>query len=940
MVTIFVDEKQYTVAEGKNLLEACLQQGLDLPYFCWHPAMGSVGSCRQCAVRQYSDANDTRGRIVMSCMTPVSEGLRVSISEALVSEFRDTSIEVLMANHPHDCPVCEEGGECHLQDMTLLSGHTERRYQGKKKTFTNQDLGPCINHEMNRCITCYRCVRFYNDYAGDTDLAAMSSRDQVYFGRQEPGTLTSHFSGNLVEVCPTGVFTDKTLARSYSRKWDLQSAPSICTGCSLGCNISPGERHGTIKRITNRYHGEINGYFICDRGRFGYDHSNRSERYRHCLSRPGPGDSAELQISNYEECLVRVQQRLQRSDGSDLIGIGSPRATVEENFALQTLVGADNFYSPLNASEQQVMLTIVAILGQADITNPSLKDIEQADAVLILGEDLLHSAPMMALSVRQATRNRSYDMAKANRIPLWQDASVRNLAQAERSPLMVLNSHDSELDELASLTYYQAPDRLAQLVLAAAHQLDNALPAVPGLPDALQARAGQIADCLRQAKNPVILAGSSLNSVELVSAAGILASALAHDGQPAQLTFVLAEANSLGLALLTCDRPGQHLNSAISRAKATANSVAAILLNTNLYQHERAAKVDAFLTGLKQRIVLEQQPNPSAAQASILIPSTSVFETEGSLVNNEGRAQRFFAVSALPQGDIQDTWRTLVRFASRPDSDSLDPEQVLRSRLADCTRFDQLVDLLAERGGVFADWAALAPSADFRIAGMKVPRQTHRASGRTSVAAQVSVVERKQPVDLDSALAFTMEGAQHQVPSALATNSWAPGWNSNESIHKFQAEINGALQGGDPGVRLTLPAYQYQDDANRIPSVGSPGQIWAVKRSHFFAGEEYSSYSPALLERASPARVQMHPDLAASLGLAPGDIARVTLAGQSALLTVACNAKLATTVITLPADQQTLAQLPLALLPGTAALILHQAYSPELKLTDLGSADE
>lgn len=210
MATIHVDGKEYEVNGADNLLEACLSLGLDIPYFCWHPALGSVGACRQCAVKQYQNAEDTRGRLVMSCMTPASDGTFISIDDAEAKQFRESVVEWLMTNHPHDCPVCEEGGNCHLQDMTVMTGHSFRRYRFTKRTHRNQDLGPFISHEMNRCIACYRCVRYYKDYADGTDLGVYGAHDNVYFGRPEDGVLESEFSGNLVEVCPTGVFTDKT----------------------------------------------------------------------------------------------------------------------------------------------------------------------------------------------------------------------------------------------------------------------------------------------------------------------------------------------------------------------------------------------------------------------------------------------------------------------------------------------------------------------------------------------------------------------------------------------------------------------------------------------------------------------------------------------------------------------------------------------------------
>ena len=256
--TIYIEGKPYQVEEKWNLLRACLSLGFDIPYFCWHPALGSVGSCRQCAVKLFKDEDDTQGTIVMSCMTPIKEGMRISIEDPDVREFRASVIEWLMANHPHDCPVCDEGGECHLQDMTVLTGHTYRAYRFGKRTHRNQDLGPFVNHEMNRCIACYRCVRFYREHAGGRDFDVFGAHDDVYFGRYEDGVLENEFSGNLVEICPTGVFTDKTFKQHYTRKWDLQTAPSICIHCGLGCNTIPGERYGLLRRIRNRYHGEVN----------------------------------------------------------------------------------------------------------------------------------------------------------------------------------------------------------------------------------------------------------------------------------------------------------------------------------------------------------------------------------------------------------------------------------------------------------------------------------------------------------------------------------------------------------------------------------------------------------------------------------------------------------------------------------------------------------
>src|SRR3546814_551397 len=242
--------------------------------------MGSVGACRQCAIKSFKDEEDGKGKLVMSCMEPVRDGTRISISDSEAVEFRAGVIEWLMTNHPHDCAICDEGGSCHLQDMTVMSGHNYRRFRFNKRTYQNQYLGPFLNHEMNRCIHCYRCVRFYKDYAGGTDLDAMGAHNHVYFGRSEDGVLENEFSGNLVEVCPTGVFTDKSLKQHYSRKWDMTNAPSVCQGCGAGCNIIASARYGELRQISSRFNGEVNGYFICARGRFGYEFVNSKNRNR------------------------------------------------------------------------------------------------------------------------------------------------------------------------------------------------------------------------------------------------------------------------------------------------------------------------------------------------------------------------------------------------------------------------------------------------------------------------------------------------------------------------------------------------------------------------------------------------------------------------------------------------------------------------------------
>jgi NADH-quinone oxidoreductase subunit G len=418
--------------------------------------LGSVGACRLCAVKKYAGTEDKKGHIVMSCMEEVVDGMIISVKDPEVKAFRASVLESLMISHPHDCPVCDEGGECHLQDMMVMTGHTYRRYAFKKQTFFNQDLGPFVNHEMNRCIQCYRCVRFYRNYAGGKDLNVYGSANHIYFGRQKDGVLENEFSGNLVEVCPTGVFTDKTLKNNYARKWDLTNAPSVCVHCSLGCNTILGTRYGSVRRVLSRYNGSVNGFFLCDRGRFGYEFINNPGRIRQVQFKSDK--EKKTGESTLQSSLPWISTAV---TSNKMIGIGSPRASLEANHALSVLVGKKNFYHGISGDDQNLVKKAIQILSSGIAHAPSLKEIENCDTILILGEDVTNTAPMIALAVRQAARNKYLEAALKLGIRKWNDAPVREMDQDLKSPVFIASTFSTGLDELAKETYNAPSEKIA-----------------------------------------------------------------------------------------------------------------------------------------------------------------------------------------------------------------------------------------------------------------------------------------------------------------------------------------------------------------------------------------------------------------------------------------------------------------------------------------------
>ncbi len=852
MAKIHVDGKEFEADPHKNLLEECLSQGLNLPYFCWHPAIGSVGSCRQCAVKQYKDENDTRGRIVMACMTPAAEGTRISIDDPEAVQFRESIIELLMENHPHDCPVCDEGGECHLQDMTVMTGHAYRRFRFDKRTYNNQYLGPLINHEMNRCIQCYRCVRFYRDFAGGRDFDVFAAHNHVYFGRHQDGVLENEFSGNLVEVCPTGVFTDKTFKQHFTRKWDLQTAPSVCVHCGLGCNTIPGERYGELRRIRNRYNEDVNGYFLCDRGRYGYEFVNSERRILQPRLKLGPDGDAVVTPTN--DVLQHMGGLL--GGGKRAIGIGSPRASLEANFALRTLVGEDRFFGGWSELEAGLAARALALLRDGPARSTSLREAEQADAVLVLGEDLTNTAPMLALSLRQAVRRQPMARVAALGIPDWDDAAVRELLQEERGPLFVATPSETKLDDVARETWRAAPQDIARLGFAVAHLIDDKSPAVPALTSEIAALAKRIAEALKDAERPLIVSGTSSADPTVMEAAAHVAWALCAQGIAAGLTLTVPEPNSLGLALMGA--PGLD---AAAHALEHDSADTLIVLENDLSRRVSPSTLSSLLEAAKHIIVIDHLESPMTASAEVVLPAATFAEGDGTLINNEGRAQRFFQVF-IPEADVTESWRWIQRLMVAAGSES-----------PSWSDLDEVTRAMAEAMPALASAAEAAPPSTYRLVGQKIPRQPRRYSGRTAMLADVTVHEPKPPDDPDTPLAFSMEGATVEPPPALLSGYWSPGWNSVQSLNKFQAEVGGPLRGGHVGVRLIEPAEGVSPTYTKhVPQKfeARSDEALVVPRYHIFGSEELSVHAPGLAELAPEPYLALNPDDAERLGLAGG----------------------------------------------------------------------
>ena len=425
------------------------------------------------------------------------------------------------------------------------------------------------------------------------------------------------------------------------------------------------------------------------------------------------------------------------------------------------------------------------MLRTGPVRTPSLRQIERMDAVLILGEDATNFSPMLDLALKQlAKRQPMKELLPKARVPEWDDAAVRELIQDRRGPFYVATPAATKLDGIATQTYRGGPADIARLGQAVARELGVAGDPIPDLSDDVKTLAGEIAEALKAADKPLVVAGTGLGSAETIRAAADVANALVAAGKSAGLFLTQAESNSLGVAMLG----GGSLESALGEVReGRADTV--IVLENDLYRRAPADKIDALFATAKHVIAIDSLLNPTTERAEIALSGATYAESDGTLVNNEGRAQRFLQIFVPGSGSVQESWRWLHDVA------------VAMEKLPSgaWVNLDAVIASMVQAHPQLAAVAEVTPPATFRIAGQRIARQPRRISGRTAILANLSVHEPRPPSDPDTPLSFTMEGFQGQPPSPLITQFWSPGWNSNQSLNKFQEEIAGPLRGGDPG---------------------------------------------------------------------------------------------------------------------------------------------
>jgi NADH-quinone oxidoreductase subunit G len=391
LVTVTIDDVEIQVPKGIGLVEAALAAGIEIPVFCYEPRLGPpVGACRMCLC----EVSPGPPKPQAACTLTAADGMsvRTAATSAMAAEAQDATLEFILVNPPLDCPVCDKGGECPLQDLTFRWGPGNTRMRFPKRTLEKPiPISPASALDRERCILCYRCTRFSEDVAEDGQLVARERGASSVIATFEDQPYRAPFSGNVIELCPVGALTS-TQYRFEARPWEIQNVPSVCGLCPVGCNITATTREGKVKRILSRNHPEIDGGWLCDKGRFGFTHLYAHDRVREPLRRMG---KRRFEGIEWDEALDLAESLLR---GGPVLLALSGSETVEQAGALARLVRG--------ALESNAVVLPEQVSPALDAFRAPLSTIRDADLVVVIGDDpVAERAPIVDLWVKAAARN-------------------------------------------------------------------------------------------------------------------------------------------------------------------------------------------------------------------------------------------------------------------------------------------------------------------------------------------------------------------------------------------------------------------------------------------------------------------------------------------------------------------------------------------------------
>ena len=646
MIEIQLDGQKVDVLEGSTIMHAAEKAGTYIPHFCYHKKLSIAANCRMCLVDV-----EKAPKPMPACATPVTQGMIVHTKNDKAIKAQKGVMEFLLINHPLDCPICDQGGECQLQDLAVGYGSSGSRYEEEKRTVTYKDVGPLVSmQEMSRCIHCTRCVRFGQEVAGVMELGMSHRGEHAEIETFVGMSVDSELSGNMIDICPVGALTSKPF-RYSARTWELSRRKSISPHDSTGANLIVQVKANKVMRVVPLENEDVNECWIADRDRFSYEALDSAER----LTSPMLKQAGEWKTVDWQTALEYVANGLKHikaDHGADSIGIlASPHSTLEELYLAASLMrglGSDNIdYRLRNAEFEEAK--------GARWLGTSIASLSVLQRVLIVGSNLRKDHPLFAQRIRQAVRKGCAVNA------------VNSLAE--------LNLPDAWAMPIAS-SLIAAPNAWAQSLadIATAIALEKAVAA----PAAGQATdiAKAIAKSLLGGERKAILLGNA--AAHCANASSLLALAnwiAAQTG--ASVGYLTEAANTVGAQLAGALPQGKGLN-----AKQMLDGMlkAVILLNTEP-EFDSAPGANAVGALNTAQMVVTLSPfKANMSFSDVLLPMAPFTETPGTFVNAEGRVQSFHAV-VKPLGEARPAWkvmRVLANLLGLPGFDFESSQDVLQ----------------------------------------------------------------------------------------------------------------------------------------------------------------------------------------------------------------------------------------------------------------------
>ena len=622
-VSLVVDGREVTSPEGTMLVDAAKHGDVEIPVFCYEPKLGQpVGACRMCLVEI-----EGMPKLQTACSTPVRDGMVVYTQTDRVKEAQNSVVEFLLINHPLDCPVCDKGGECPLQDIAMGWGPGKSRFTDPKRHFQKPlELSPLVAIDRERCILCYRCVRFSQEVAEDEQLHLLERGDKTFVGTFDERPYIAPFHGNIIELCPVGALTSYTY-RFRARPWDIEQAGSVCTLCPSQCNVGFTVRDERVLRVNARDNAEVDDGWLCDKGRFAFQMFNSGERITQPMVRAGDGSLSPI---SWDEAVNRVAKAF-RDAGDRAAALVGGGTSNEEGWLAQRIVRAAGS-SNIDSSPNPIDPGLLGELSRPD-HGSRMTDLDNADAILVVGVDPLHEMPILDLRIRKAVRR-------------------------SRAKLMVASERPTTLDGGAHEAVRYAPGDAPSFLRA----LAGALGAEGFDADGpFKKEAEAIAATLRDAPDQAIVWGERLwRTPGAVEALHACAHALdMHKRIGPGLLEVPEDSNTRGLREVGClpsTTPGLQPTDRGRGSADIKEGLAAHELGEMLLVNADPVRTHPDTEGWREAlsgnfvVSIASFEDESTRLANLVIPAENHAEKEGTVTHPEGRLQRLRRNVPLPEG--------------------------------------------------------------------------------------------------------------------------------------------------------------------------------------------------------------------------------------------------------------------------------------------------